>query len=101
MALGIDDPLVRSIPDLWRNTPTPYGPLFLMIGRSVTELTDKDILLGVLAYRIVALAGLAMIVWALPVWRDVWAPTPTGRCGGVRPTRSCTSTSSAERTTTD
>ena len=66
MALGIDDPLVRSIPDLWRDTPTPYGPLFLMIGRWVTDLTDEDILLGVLAYRIVALAGLAMIVWALP-----------------------------------
>jgi len=66
MALGIDDPLVRSIPDLWRDTPAPYGPLFLMIGRSVTELTDEDVLLGVLAYRIVALAGLAMIVWALP-----------------------------------
>jgi alpha-1,6-mannosyltransferase len=66
MALGIDDPLVRSIPDLWRNTPAPYGPLFLMIGRSITDLTDKDVLLGVLAYRIVALAGLAMIVWALP-----------------------------------
>jgi alpha-1,6-mannosyltransferase len=31
MALGIDDPLVRSIPDLWRDTPAPYGPLFLMI----------------------------------------------------------------------
>ena len=66
LALGIDDPLVRSIPDLWRDTPAPYGPLFLMIGRSVTELTDEDVLLGVLAYRIVALAGLAMIVWALP-----------------------------------
>ena len=66
MALGIDDPLVRSIPDLWRNTPAPYGPLFLTIGRSVTALTGKDVLLGVLAYRIVALAGLALVVWALP-----------------------------------
>ena len=46
--------------------PAPYGPLFLMIGRSVTALTGEDVLLGVLAYRIVALAGLAMIVWALP-----------------------------------
>ena len=66
LALGIDDPLVRSIPGLWRNTPAPYGPLFLLIGRSIADLTGKDVLLGVLAYRIVALAGLAMIVWALP-----------------------------------
>ena len=34
LALGIDDPLVRPIPDLWRNTPAPYGPLFLEIGRA-------------------------------------------------------------------
>jgi alpha-1,6-mannosyltransferase len=66
VALGIDDPLVRSIPDLWRDTPDPYGPLFLMIGRAVGDLTGEDVLLGVLAYRIVELVGLAMIVWALP-----------------------------------
>ena len=39
-----------------------------------------------LAYRIVALAGLAMIVWALPRLARPVAPTPTGRCaGGGRP----------------
>ena len=41
MALGIDNPLVRSIPDLWRDTPAPYGPLFLIIGRSITDLTGE------------------------------------------------------------
>ena len=33
-------------------------------------------------------------------WRDGRAPTRTARCGSARPTRSCSSTSSAVRTTT-
>ena len=31
-ALGVDDPLTRSIPNIWRDTPAPYGPLFLIMG---------------------------------------------------------------------
>ncbi|MCW2632750.1 MAG: mannosyltransferase MptB, partial [Pseudonocardia sp.] len=33
-ALGLDDPLTLSIPTIWRDTPAPYGPLFLMLGRA-------------------------------------------------------------------
>ena len=65
-ALGVDDPLTRSIPTIWRDTPAPYGPLFLVLGRGITALTGNDVVLGVLAHRVLALAGLAMIVWALP-----------------------------------
>jgi alpha-1,6-mannosyltransferase len=42
-ALGIDDPLTRSIPTIWRDTPAPYGPLFLLMGRGITALTGNDI----------------------------------------------------------
>ncbi len=65
-ALGVDDPLTRSIPTIWRDTPAPYGPLFLVLGRGITALTGNDVVLGVLAHRVLALAGLAMIIWALP-----------------------------------
>lgn len=64
--LGIDDPLVRSIPTIWRDTPAPYGPLFLVVGRGITALTGNDVVLGIFAYRVLALAGLALVVWALP-----------------------------------
>ena len=30
--LGVDDPLTRTIPTIWRDTPAPYGPLFLHAG---------------------------------------------------------------------
>jgi len=65
-ALGVDSPLVRSIPTLWRDTPAPYGPLFLGVSRTISDLTGNDLVLGLLAQRAVALAGLALMVWALP-----------------------------------
>ncbi|HZG89924.1 MAG TPA: polyprenol phosphomannose-dependent alpha 1,6 mannosyltransferase MptB [Pseudonocardia sp.] len=65
-ALGVEDPLTRSIPTIWRDTPAPYGPLFLLLGRGVTVLAGNDVVFGVLVHRVLALAGLAMIIWALP-----------------------------------
>ena len=65
-ALGMDHPLVRGIPTIWRNTPAPYGPLFLTLGRPIDWIAGDDVVLGVLLHRILAAAGLVMIVWALP-----------------------------------
>ncbi|HEX5811991.1 MAG TPA: polyprenol phosphomannose-dependent alpha 1,6 mannosyltransferase MptB [Pseudonocardia sp.] len=65
-ALGVDDPLTRTIPTIWRDTPAPYGPLFLMLGRGITALTGSDVIQGVYAHRILALCGVALIIWALP-----------------------------------
>jgi alpha-1,6-mannosyltransferase len=65
-ALGVDDPLTRTIPTIWRDTPAPYGPLFLMVGRGITALTGNDVVFGVLAHRALALLGVGLILWALP-----------------------------------
>jgi alpha-1,6-mannosyltransferase len=65
-ALGVDDPLTRSIPTIWRDTPAPYGPLFLWLGRGITALTGNDVVLGLFAHRVLALMGVGLIVWALP-----------------------------------
>ncbi|MGH3917084.1 MAG: polyprenol phosphomannose-dependent alpha 1,6 mannosyltransferase MptB, partial [Pseudonocardiaceae bacterium] len=65
-ALGVDHPLVRGIPTIWRNTPAPYGPLFLTLGRPIDWIAGDDVVLGALLHRMLALAGLMMIVWALP-----------------------------------
>jgi alpha-1,6-mannosyltransferase len=66
-ALGVDDPLTRSIPTIWRDTPAPYGPLFLLMGRGITALSGNDVVLGIFEHRLLALAGLGLIVWALPL----------------------------------
>ncbi|HEY3259115.1 MAG TPA: polyprenol phosphomannose-dependent alpha 1,6 mannosyltransferase MptB [Pseudonocardiaceae bacterium] len=64
--LGVADPLVRTIPNLWRNTPAPYGPLFLGLGRLITAIAGDNVVASVLLHRVLALTGLAMIIWALP-----------------------------------
>ena len=65
-ALGNADPLTRGVPTMWRDTPSPYGPLFLTIGRGITWLTGEHVVMGVVFQRLLALIGFAMIVWALP-----------------------------------
>jgi alpha-1,6-mannosyltransferase len=65
-ALGINNPLTLSIPTVWRPTPAPYGPLFLWLGRWITDLTGNDVVSGVFAHRLLALCGLGAIWWALP-----------------------------------
>ncbi len=65
-ALGLDDPLVASIPTIWRTTPSPYGPGFLSLGRVITGIAGDDIVLGIYLHRLLALLGLALVVWAVP-----------------------------------
>jgi alpha-1,6-mannosyltransferase len=64
--LGLDHVFTLSVPSLWRETPAPYGPLFLWIGRGISELTGDNIVAAVLCHRIVVLAGVGLIVWATP-----------------------------------
>ncbi|MCR5976433.1 hypothetical protein GDN83_01420 [Gordonia jinghuaiqii] len=64
--LGVDHILTRSVPNLWRDTPAPYGPLFLWIGEGITNITGANITAAIFLHRIVALVGVALIVWALP-----------------------------------
>jgi alpha-1,6-mannosyltransferase len=64
--LGLDHVFTLSVPSLWRDTPAPYGPLFLWIGRGISELTGDDIVLAVLLHRLVVLLGVGLIVWATP-----------------------------------
>ncbi|MFC3244769.1 polyprenol phosphomannose-dependent alpha 1,6 mannosyltransferase MptB [Gordonia humi] len=64
--LGVDHPLTLSVPNLWKDTPAPYGPLFLWLGEHITAITGDNITVAVLLHRVIALCGVAMIVWALP-----------------------------------
>lgn len=65
-ALGVANPLTRGVPNIWRDTPAPYGPLFIGIGRAITRLSGEHVVTGVYLQRLLELVGIAMIVWALP-----------------------------------
>ncbi|MDT5186257.1 MAG: alpha,6-mannosyltransferase [Mycobacterium sp.] len=64
--LGLDHVFTLSVPNLWRETPAPYGPLFLWIGRGISSLTGENIVEAVLCHRLLVLAGVGLIVWATP-----------------------------------
>ena len=64
--LGLDHVFTLSVPTMWRETPAPYGPLFLWLGKGISALTGDNIVLAVLCHRIVVLLGVGLIVWATP-----------------------------------
>lgn len=57
--------LVEVSPD-WRNTTTPYGPLHLWIGKIITSIVGDNITAGLFLYKLVSLAGFAVLVYAVP-----------------------------------
>jgi alpha-1,6-mannosyltransferase len=64
--LGLDHVFTLSVPNMWRETPAPYGPLFLWIGQGISALTGENIVAAVLCHRLVVLLGVGLIVWAVP-----------------------------------
>jgi alpha-1,6-mannosyltransferase len=64
--LGLDHVFTLSIPNMWRDTPAPYGPLFLWIGQGISAITGENIVAAVLCHRLVVLLGVGLIVWATP-----------------------------------
>ncbi|MEU4473290.1 polyprenol phosphomannose-dependent alpha 1,6 mannosyltransferase MptB [Micromonospora sp. NPDC023888] len=58
--------LAGEVPQMWQQTPAPYGPVFLAVAAVVSGLTGGKLVLGVLGLRLVAVAGVALLVAYLP-----------------------------------
>lgn len=76
-------PWVTAVPALWRDTPTPYGPLavalsglVVAVARAVAGTADSQLVVAVGLLRLVALAGGVLIAGGLP---------RLARAGGVDP----------------
>ncbi|WP_305784709.1 polyprenol phosphomannose-dependent alpha 1,6 mannosyltransferase MptB [Symbioplanes lichenis] len=67
-------PVAAQVPALWQDTPSPYGPVWLLISRTVTAVTGTHLGAGVTGMRLVAAGGVALIALAVPV---------LARAGGV------------------
>jgi alpha-1,6-mannosyltransferase len=65
-ALGLDHVFTLSVPNMWRDTPAPYGPLFLWLGQGISAVTGENIVEAVLCHRLLVLLGVGLIVWATP-----------------------------------
>lgn len=65
-SLGDGDPFAHQVDVRWQHTPSPYGPVYLIIARGVVAVAGDHVVVGVLLQRLVELVGVALIVWALP-----------------------------------
>ncbi|MFG2838814.1 polyprenol phosphomannose-dependent alpha 1,6 mannosyltransferase MptB [Streptomyces zaomyceticus] len=61
--LGAD--AAASVGGHWTDTPAPYGPAFLVLAQLVVRATGGEIVPAVLGTRLLAVAALALIVWAV------------------------------------
>jgi len=64
-ALG-KGPVLSSIASVWRATPAPYGPFFVMITRGIAAVFGSSLVAEVLALRLLELVGVALAVFSLP-----------------------------------
>lgn len=62
---ALDGPLVDGIDEVWRDTPSPYGPLWLALAGLVVRITGDSLLPALVGMRLLALLGLALVGWAL------------------------------------
>lgn len=63
--LGTEHPLARSVPFIWSQSASPYGPVALGLAAMISELTNDSIVLGVLAHRVLSMAGVLIAGWAV------------------------------------
>ncbi|GAA3074646.1 polyprenol phosphomannose-dependent alpha 1,6 mannosyltransferase MptB [Streptomyces roseofulvus] len=61
--LGAD--AAASVGGNWTDTPAPYGPVFLLLAEAVVKLTGGAVVPAVLLLRLVAVAAVALLVWAV------------------------------------
>ena len=50
--LGAGDALARSVPFIWANSPSPYGPVALGIAAVISVITNDSIVAAVILHRI-------------------------------------------------
>ncbi|MCW2681378.1 MAG: hypothetical protein JWM62_2779 [Frankiales bacterium] len=62
---ALDGPLVEGVDGVWRDTPSPYGPLWLWLASLVVRLTGERLLPALLGMRLLAVLGLLLAGWAL------------------------------------
>jgi alpha-1,6-mannosyltransferase len=61
-----ENPFYGDVPGIWSHTPAPYGPVFLQLARWVVDLGSDEVVPTVLGMRLLALAGVLLLVRYVP-----------------------------------
>jgi len=59
--------LLSSIASVWRNTASPYGPLFVTVSHLGVAVSGGSIVAQILVFRVVELVGIALMMVSLPL----------------------------------
>lgn len=65
-ALG-GGPFLHLVDPMWRHVPAPYGPAWERLAGLVVGAAGHDVLAALVGFRLVALVGVALIAWGVPV----------------------------------
>jgi hypothetical protein len=61
---------------LWKNTPAPYGPLFLMVDGWFASLSGHNAMVTVLFLRFLSVVGVALIAYCIPKLAKAYGRDP-------------------------
>jgi alpha-1,6-mannosyltransferase len=70
--------IAEQVPAIWQHTPSPYGPVFLMVADAVARPLGAHLILGVIAMRLVAVAGLALLAYSIRLLARSAGVSPSG-----------------------
>ena len=62
----LNDKFSASVDSIWQWTPSPYGPVFLWMAGRVVALAGNHVVPAIVMLRLLAVAGLLLVAWALP-----------------------------------
>jgi len=66
---GVQDlqsPWALSVSQVWLDTPAPYGPVFMLLARGAASVSGGHQLVALFLLRLLAVAGVVVMVWAVP-----------------------------------
>ncbi len=64
--VSLPGPFLDEISGMWVDTPAPYGPLFLGLGRAVATVAGDRVVTTVFVMRLIAVAGVLLTARYLP-----------------------------------
>lgn len=73
---AVPGPFLEEVSSVWLDTPAPYGPLFLLLGRFIVTLTGEHIFSAALLMRLLALVGVWLIARYLPRLAQAYGVDP-------------------------
>lgn len=63
--LGRTDPLTRNVPEIWSDSPSPYGPVALGVSAAISVLSGDEIHAAIIMHRLVSIGALLVCGWAI------------------------------------